>query len=170
MGRLLNVYRLGIKKLRSLWSDKILFVVIFWVFTGGSYVVAMAASQELHNAPIAVVDEDSSTLSARLAQAFYGPYFQVPRIISLTEMDPGLDAGRYIFVLDIPPDFEKAALAGKRPDIQVNIDAACMAQAILYRGATFSMVWPRFVAIACIGFVFFFCALTLFRRSLAQSR
>ena len=45
MDRLLNIYRLGIKELRSLWSDKILLVVILWVFTGGIYVVAMAASK-----------------------------------------------------------------------------------------------------------------------------
>ena len=134
MGRLLNIYRLGIKELRSLWSDKILLVVILWVFTGGIYVVAMAASQELHNAPIAVVDEDASALSVRITQAFYGPYFQVPRLISLDEMDPGLDAGRFIFVLDIPPDFERDTLSGKRPDIQVNIDATCMAQASIGAG------------------------------------
>jgi len=45
-----------------------------------------------------------------------------------------------------------------------------LAQAILYRGADFSVVWPKFVAIAGIGLAFFLMALALFRRSLAQSR
>ena len=49
-------------------------------------------------------------------------------------MDPGLDAGRFIFILDIPPDFERDTLSGKRPDIQVNIDATCMAQASIGAG------------------------------------
>ena len=131
MHHLVNIYRLGIKEFRSLWYDKVLLVVICWVFTGGIYVVSTATSQELHNAPIAVVDEDASTLSVRIIQAFYGPYFQTPRVIPLAEMDPGMDAGRYIFVLDIPPDFERDVLAGKRPDIQVNIDATCMTQAFI---------------------------------------
>jgi len=134
MRRLVNVYRLGIKELRSLWRDKVLVAVILWVFSGGIYVVAKGTSMELHNAPIAVVDEDASVLSARLAQAFYGPHFQIPRHISLPEMDPGLDSGRYIFVLNIPPDFERDVLAGRRPDVQVNIDATCMSQAFIGAG------------------------------------
>lgn len=129
--RLRNVWHLGVKELRSLWHDKVLLAVIVWAFTGGIYLVARATSQELHNAPIAVVDEDDSALSARLAQAFYGPYFQPTRRIALRAADPALDAGRFLFVLDIPPDFERDVLAGRRPDIQVNIDATMMSQAFI---------------------------------------
>lgn len=131
MRGLLNVYRLGIKELRSLWRDKVLLGLVLWAFTGGIYVVGKATSQELHNAPIAIVDEDASTLSQRIAQGFYGPHFRPPRLISLKEMDRGLDAGRYIFALVIPPDFERDVLAGRKPDIQVNIDATCMSQAFI---------------------------------------
>ncbi|GAB6037932.1 ABC transporter permease [Fundidesulfovibrio butyratiphilus] len=126
-----NVYRLGVKELQSLWRDKVLLGVIIWAFTGGIYVVARASSQELHNAPIAVVDEDRSMLSGRIVQAFYGPYFQTPRLIERDQMDPALDAGRFLFVIDIPPDFEHDVLAGRSPDIQVNIDATIMTQAFI---------------------------------------
>ncbi|MES9994551.1 ABC transporter permease [Desulfovibrio aminophilus] len=132
--RPLNVYRLGIKELRSLWRDKVLLCIILWAFTGGIYVVAKATSQELHNAPIAVVDEDRSVLSGRIVQAFYGPHFQTPRLISLAEMDPGMDSGRYTFVLDIPPDFQRDVLNGRRPAIQVNIDATVMTQSFIGAG------------------------------------
>ncbi|MCM0753893.1 ABC transporter permease [Desulfovibrio aminophilus] len=132
--RPLNVYRLGIKELRSLWRDKVLLCIILWAFTGGIYVVAKATSQELHNAPIAVVDEDQSVLSGRIVQAFYGPHFQTPRLISLAEMDPGMDSGRYTFVLDIPPDFQRDVLNGRRPAIQVNIDATVMTQSFIGAG------------------------------------
>lgn len=134
MRALLNVFRLGIKELRSLWRDKVLLGVIVWAFTGGIYVVGKATSQELHNAPIAIVDEDASILSGRIAQAFYGPYFRPARLIPLRDMDPGLDAGRYIFVLVVPPDFERDVLAGRKPDIQVNIDATSMTQAFIGAG------------------------------------
>src|SRR5690349_23823153 len=39
---------------------------------------AQSSSQELHRASIAVVDEDNSELSRRIAAAFLPPYFQRP--------------------------------------------------------------------------------------------
>ena len=41
------------------------------------------------------------------------------------------------------------------------------AQAILYRGAGFDVVWPRFLIIILIGVVFFMLTLSLFRKRLA---
>ena len=43
-----------------------------------------------------------------------------------------------------------------------------LAQAILYRGAGFSTVWPQFLAIIAIGALFFTGALLRFRKTLAQ--
>jgi len=43
-----------------------------------------------------------------------------------------------------------------------------LAQAILYRGAGLSIVWPYMLAIAGIGTLFFIAALTRFRKTLAQ--
>ena len=37
-----------------------------------------------------------------------------------------MDAGRYTFVLDIPPGFEADVLAGRNPEIQLNVDATAM--------------------------------------------
>ena len=134
MGQLANIYRLGVKELRSLWYDKILFILIIWAFSGGIYSVATSASFELHNAPIAVVDEDRSPLSARIINAFYGPYFKTPELIGWTDIDPGMDFGRYTFVLDIPPNFERDVLAQRQPAIQANVDATQMSQAFIGAG------------------------------------
>ena len=41
-----------------------------------------------------------------------------------------------------------------------------MAQAILYRGAGFDVVWPQFLAIAAIGAAFFIVALRRFRQTI----
>ncbi len=95
MRRILNIYRLGIKELRSLAHDSIMLVLIVWVFTGAIYASSTATSQELHNAPIAFVDEDQSKLSIRIISAFYGPYFKKPVMILHAQIDPGLDAGIY---------------------------------------------------------------------------
>jgi ABC-2 type transport system permease protein len=42
------------------------------------------------------------------------------------------------------------------------------AQAILYRGAGFDVVWPQFLAIGVMGLLFFVAAFLRFRRATAQ--
>jgi ABC-2 type transport system permease protein len=129
------IVQLGIKELRSMWHDKVLLLFMIWAFSFGIHTAAKAVSRELHNAPIAVVDEDRSPLSRRIVSAFAGPYFQPPVSIALPDVDPGLDAGRYTFVLDIPPNFQRDVQAGRQPTVQVNIDATRMSQAFI--GATY---------------------------------
>jgi ABC-2 type transport system permease protein len=45
------------------------------------------------------------------------------------EIDPGMNSGRFVFVLEIPPKFEQDVLAGRRPTVQVDIDATALTQA-----------------------------------------
>ncbi|MDD5305195.1 MAG: ABC transporter permease, partial [Elusimicrobia bacterium] len=42
-----------------------------------------------------------------------------------------------------------------------------LAQAILFRGAGFAVVWPQFAALVLIGAGFFFISLARFRKTLA---
>ena len=126
-----NIYRLGLKELKSLWADKVLLVLICWAFSGAIYEAATASSQELHNAPVAVVDEDRSPLSMRIVDAFYPPYFREPQPITLAELDRGMDLGTYSFTLVIPANFQHDVLAGRQPEIQLNIDATIMSQAFI---------------------------------------
>ncbi|MDE2585390.1 MAG: ABC transporter permease [Betaproteobacteria bacterium] len=132
--RLANIFRLGVKELRSLWADKVLLILICWAFTGAIYSAAKGVSQELRNAPVAVVDEDRSPLSQRLIGALTPPYFKTPELISPREMDPALDQGRYSFSIVIPANFQRDLQAGRRPAIQVNIDATIMSQSFIGAG------------------------------------
>ncbi|WP_018150755.1 ABC transporter permease [Leeia oryzae] len=129
-----NIFRLGLKELKSLWADKTLLVLICWAFSGAIYTAATGVSQELHNAPIAIVDEDQSPLSRRVVDAFYPPYFRPPQRIRLDEVDAGMDAGRYNFTLVIPAHFQHDVQAGRVPDLQLNIDATIMSQAFIGAG------------------------------------
>ena len=133
--RLSNIYRLGLKELKSLGADKVLLVLICWAFSGAIYTAATGASQELRNAPIAVVDEDQSPLSRRIVGAFYPPYFRAPAQTTLAELDQGMDSGRYNFTLVIPAKFQHDVQAGRTPEMQLNIDATIMSQAFI--GATY---------------------------------
>jgi len=126
---LLNIFRFGIKELQILWRDKVMVILIAWSFSFAIYIGATSASVELHNAPIAFVDQDRSTMSMHLSNAFYPPHFKMMGIISQNKMDRGMDSGEYTFVVVIPSGFEKDILSGKVPDIQLNIDATRMTQA-----------------------------------------
>ena len=127
--RLQNIFRLGIKELRSLRHDTVLLFLVFYAFTYAIYSAATGTSSELRNASVAVVDEDHSLLSRRLTDALLKPYVREPQEILASEIDDAMDAGRYTFVVDIPPDFERNVLRGRQPQLQVNIDATAMLQA-----------------------------------------
>lgn len=129
MKRLENIYRLGVKELFSLRYDVVLLALIVWAFSFSIHTAATGMSHELNNGSIAIVDEDQSQLSTRIREAFLPPYFNEPKLISFKEIDPGMDSGRYTFVLVIPNNFEADVLAGHRPAVQVNIDATAMMQA-----------------------------------------
>ncbi|MCG5509680.1 ABC transporter permease [Ectothiorhodospira lacustris] len=131
MRRLMNIHRLGVKELWSLLRDPIMLVLILYTVTISVYTAATALPSGINMAAIAIVDEDQSPLSARIASAFYPPMFERPALITWAEMDPGLDAGRYTFVLNIPPNFQRDVLAGRSPDIQLNVDATRMSQAFI---------------------------------------
>ena len=126
-----NIWRLGIKELRSLWADRVLLLLIVWAFTGGIYSAAKGVSQELNHAPVAIVDQDHSPLSARLSDALTPPFFNPPEQITLQKMDAALDQGQYSFAIVIPTDFQRDLKAGRRPTIQINIDATVMSQSFI---------------------------------------
>jgi len=134
MRRLANIYRLGVKELWSLWRDPMMLFLIVYTFTAAIYTAGTVMPESLHRAAIAIVDEDDSTLSGRIATAFYPPQFVAPVRIGLNEVDPGLDAGRYTFVLVIPPNFERDVLAGQAPALQLNVDATRMSQSFIGNG------------------------------------
>ncbi len=81
---LANIYRLGIKELWSLWRDPMMLVLIVYTFTVAVYTAGTAMPETMHRAPIAVVDEDDSTLSQRLLGAFLPPSVSLRRCAAST--------------------------------------------------------------------------------------
>lgn len=130
MRQLGNIFWLGTKELRSFIHDYVLVGLIIYAFSFAVYAQAQSSSQELHNAAIAIVDEDGSPLSRYITEGFHlPPYFNPPQMISLRDVNRVMDNGLYTFVLDIPLHFERDVLAGRQPAIQVNVDATVMVQA-----------------------------------------
>lgn len=131
MRTLKNIVYLGMKELRSLMRDKAMLALIVFAFTVSIYSSATVTSGSLHLAPIAIADQDRSQLSERIINSFYEPYFLAPADIDISQMDGLMDSGTYTFTMDIPPDFQRDVLAGRRPAIQLNVDATRMSQAFL---------------------------------------
>ena len=129
MRSLLNIWWLGLKELRSLCSDLVMVLFVAYAFTMAIYVQATGTSNEVNNASIAFVDEDDSALSMEMMNAFYPPRFQRPALIAAEDVEDAMDRGRFMFVVDIPPEFENDLRAQRQPEIQLNIDATAMQQA-----------------------------------------
>ncbi|ODU57679.1 MAG: hypothetical protein ABT02_16835 [Comamonadaceae bacterium SCN 68-20] len=145
---LANIYRLGIKELWGLWRDPAMLVLIVFMFGFSVYSAARSMPETLHRAPIAIVDEDASPLSLRIASAFYPPQFMPPAAVAQGEVDAGMDAGIYTFALIIPPGFQRDVLAGRAPALQLAVDATRMTQAFNGAGAIGQIVQGEVAAFA----------------------
>jgi len=134
MRSLSNIFWLGTKELRSFFSDWVLLGFVIYSFSVAVISQAQSNSQELYRASIAVVDEDDSELSRRITHAFLMPYFKQPVAIAAADVEHLMNAGKYTFVIDFPPNFQSDLLAGRRPALQINVDATAMVQAGLGSG------------------------------------
>ncbi|WP_296522611.1 ABC transporter permease [Rhodoplanes sp.] len=126
---LANIWRLTIKELRSIRADPVMLILVVYAFSINVYTVATGASVEANNLAVAIVDEDRSALSRRIADGLTPPLFRPAVEIAATAIDGEMDAARYVFVVEIPPRFEADVLAGRTTTVQVNVDATAITQA-----------------------------------------
>lgn len=124
-----NILHLVVKELRSLRADPIMLVLVVYAFSIAVYTVATGVKLEARDLTIGIVDEDRSEFSRSLLGAFGPPLFKVSRTIAANEIDAEMNAGRLVFVLEIPPNFQADLLARRPASLQLNIDATAMTQA-----------------------------------------
>ena len=124
-----NVYFLVIKELRSIRADPVMLVLVLYSFSISVNTVATGAVTEASNLSVGIVDEDGSALSRQIAEALKMPTFQPPVHITASDIDPMMDQGKLLFVVEIPPNFEADIRAQRQTGVQVNVDATAVAQA-----------------------------------------
>lgn len=129
MRSLSTIFWLSMKEARSFLGDWVLLGLVVYSFSLAIIAQAQSNSQELRNASLGVVDEDQSALSHRIVAAFLPPYFKPPEPVVLGDVDRLMNTGRYTFILDIPPHFQRDVAAGRSPVLQVLVDATAMMQA-----------------------------------------
>ncbi len=129
MERMSCIFWLGLKEVMSLRRDWVMIALLVWSFSFSPLMEATGVASSVNNASIAFVDEDNSPFSRALAAAFFPPEFQPVEQIAPGTGATLMDDGQYLFVVAIPPGFEKDFLAARAPEIQVLIDATAMEQA-----------------------------------------
>jgi ABC-2 type transport system permease protein len=129
MQKTANIFWLGIKELWSLGHDVFLCGFLIWSFSIAVLTQARGHLQEVYQASVGFIDEDNSELSRRVIGALQPPEFKTPVAVSEREVDQLMNIGRYTFVIDIPPNFQRDVERGSRPALQVDVDATAMMQA-----------------------------------------
>ena len=129
MRTLSTIFWLATKELRSLFQDWVLLGLVVYSFSLAIIAQAQGNTQELHNASIGIVDEDHSELSRRIARAFLPPYFKPAEKVEEHDIDHLMNTGKYTFIVDIPPHFQRDVVGGRNPSVQVAVDATAVMQA-----------------------------------------
>src|SRR5688572_21030421 len=124
-----NVFRLGVKELRSLYADPVLLLLMLYTFTLAIYQITQNVHMEVTDAAVAIIDEDHSRLSHRIADAILPPQFKPPLELDASALDGGIERGDFIFALTIPHGFERDVMDGRRPALQLDVDATAMSMA-----------------------------------------
>ena len=134
MLRLRRIFWLGLKETVSFRRDKVMLALLIYSFSLAILIEATGGSTSVNNASIGFVDEDGTALSQTLADAFFPPEFQRVDYLDAEEIDAAMDAGRYLFIVVVPPGFEADLRMGRSPEVQVLIDATAMEQAGIGHG------------------------------------
>nr|WP_280529862.1 ABC transporter permease [Kingella potus] len=127
MRTLKNILTLMLKEFRSVLTDPVLMVLIAYIFTATITQMAQVSS-DVKNATVGIIDLDRSVLSMRIRDAIQPPYFKPPQDIRREDADEMMDKGEILFVLEIPPGFQRDTEAGRSPKMQLLIDATSMTQ------------------------------------------
>ena len=131
MRAILNIIWLIGKEIKSTLGDPVMLVLILWSFFFAVMMEARGAGDTVHNASIAIVDEDNSPLSRQIAGALMPPWFQTPLYMNANQAAAAMDRGDVMFTLNFPPDFGSDAIAGRAPVAQLLADATAVSQAQL---------------------------------------
>ena len=107
-------------------------------------------SFDVDDLPYAVVDQDHSRESRAILEAFEGSQsFAFERAFNdPAKAEAGLRDGSLKFVVEIPPDFGRDLLAGRKPEVAVWIDGAMPFRAETTRSYVKAALAQRFAAIA----------------------
>ena len=130
------------KELLELRQDPRLFSIIFIAPVVQLGMLGYAATTDVKNVPLLVVDQDRSPASRQLISRFdASPYFSIAGTVSgVNDVDPWLERGRAWLSLVIPPDYHKDLDAGRPVTLQVIADGTDSSSTGIAMGYAASLV------------------------------
>ncbi|HEY3328007.1 MAG TPA: ABC transporter permease [Novimethylophilus sp.] len=101
--------------------DRMLLLLIFWLYTAEVIMCTHALSFEVRNLHLAVYDQDRTQLSQKLVERFTATEYFGKRFLvdSPRQIDALLDAGRADMGIVIPPDFSDKVGKGRTAEVQL---------------------------------------------------
>src|SRR3974377_1123099 len=117
----INILRLVVKELRSIRADPTMLILVAYAFTISVNTVATGAVTEATNLSVGLVDEGAADLSRGIAEGRRLPTFQPAVQIKASDIDPMMDQGKLLFVVEIPPNFESDVTARRKTGLQLNV-------------------------------------------------
>jgi ABC-2 type transport system permease protein len=119
-----RLWALVLKELRANWRDRRNRIILLVSPMVQVVVFAFAATQEIKNVPLAVVDEDRTVLSREVISRFEGsPQFsRVDRLEGPSDISRVIDTREVPAVLRIGQDFSRKLAAGEPASIQLILD------------------------------------------------
>lgn len=114
------------KELQELRRNPRMFPVVFVAPVIQLAILGYAATTDVKNVPIVVVDADRSTASRDLVERFDGsPYFSVQGVVSgVRDAEDELTHGRAWMILSIPPEYGRAVDEARPISVQVIADGS----------------------------------------------
>lgn len=113
-----------VKEMIQFLRDRVMLILILWLYTAEVVICALALSLDVNNLPLGVVDRDASRASRALIDRFRRTdSFAIKAHASdLPAATRWLQAGRARMVLVIPEDFQRTLERGARPTVQLLVD------------------------------------------------
>lgn len=138
-----------IKELIQFLRDRVVLILILWLYTIEVVICTLAVSFDVENMPLAVVDLDHTPASRTLVQDFLvsDTFTSAGAPASVTEATDWLQDGRARVALVVPEGFQRDLTRGEVPAVQILLDGTDSNIAAQARGIALAIV-GRFGATA----------------------
>ena len=115
-----------VKELTQFFRDRVILVLILWLYTAEVIICAYALGLDLRHLPLAVLDEDRTHVTRTLVNTLTagGAFDLVGHPAHQSEAEEWLQAGRARALVVIPPDFTEEWVGAGTPRLQVLIDGS----------------------------------------------
>lgn len=137
-----GIYSLIIKEFLAVWQDKKSRLILIWPPLIQLFIFAFAATLDVTNVSIAVLNRDEGKVSYELCQRFQGsPYMtKIKYIHDIQELQKEIELQRSIIGIHMDSEFSKNILSGKPGQLQIILDGRRSNSAQIVQGYAMSII------------------------------